>query len=414
MQSDRPVKLMPVAVVALIVTGLLFSAASSDVAAKNGKSSKSPKPTSTTVATTTTTTLAPTTATLAPTSTTVASTTTTTTLAPTTTTTLASTTTVAPPSSSYDDIASNFPIAAWLDDGGRIPASTAWEPSGAFRTFCAFSHLAYDDPIIYPGEFGAAHLHMFFGNTGTNAASTYASLRTTGGSTCQGGPLNRTAYWAPTLHDASGKVVVPEFFELYYKGNGSETMIGSIRNYPNGLRMIAGYDMAGSNTVARPTWNCVGSSTSSLTVPSCPSGQQLRVTLRFPMCWNGKDLDSPNHRSHMAYGTGGDGWVTRQGGCPSTHPVHLPELTLFANFVAHGNTSEWYLSSDRMPGMTHPNGSTFHADWFGAWDNGIQHTWTQKCVREMRTCVWGELGDGMRLKNNPAYTGPKLLDPPPR
>jgi hypothetical protein len=83
-------------------------------------------------------------------------------------------------------------------------------------------------------------------------------------------------------------------------------------------------------------------------------------------------------------------------------------------FPSDGNSSNWYLSSDRMPGMSHPNGSTFHADWFGAWDNQTQETWTQKCIREMRTCVFGELGDGTQMKNNPAYTGPKLLNTPSR
>jgi hypothetical protein len=311
------------------------------------------------------------------------------------------------------DVPSNFSKGAWLGDGGRIPASTAWEPSGSFRSFCAFSHLAYDDPIVYPGKSGAAHLHAFFGNTRVNASSDYTSLRSSGDSTCQGGPLNRTGYWVPALHNASGKVVVPDYFEMYYKGNGTQDQIRAIQTNPNGLRMIAGHDMAGQAAVTAK-WQCVGSGSKSVTIPNCASGQKVKVELRFPMCWNGRDLDSPNHRSHMAYGTGGDGWFTAQGGCPSSHPIHLPELTLFAVYPSDGNSSNWYLSSDRMPGMTHANGSTFHADWFGAWDNGIQETWTQKCIREMRTCVFGELGDGTLLKNNAPYSGPKLLDPPSR
>jgi hypothetical protein len=37
------------------------------------------------------------------------------------------------------------------------------------RTACQFSHMAFDDPIVYPGQPGKSHLHVFFGNTGTNA-----------------------------------------------------------------------------------------------------------------------------------------------------------------------------------------------------------------------------------------------------
>jgi hypothetical protein len=214
------------------------------------------------------------------------------------------------------------------------------------------------------------------------------------------------------MYNASGQVVVPEYFELYYKGNGSSADIQSIRNYPNGLRMIAGHDMNGSSPVLAD-WRCNGGSPSP-TLPGCGGGQPLQVDLRFPMCWNGQSVDSANHRSHMAYGTGGGGWVTRQGGCPASHPIHLPELTVIAVYTSDGNTNNWYLASDRMPGMTHANGSTFHADWFGAWDNAIQETWTQECIREMRTCVWGELGNGTRLINEPSiYNGPHLINPPP-
>jgi hypothetical protein len=274
--------------------------------------------------------------------------------------------------------------------------------------------MSYDDPIVYPGQSGAAHLHMFFGNTATDAFSTYESLRSSGSGTCQGGPLNRTGYWVPAMFNGSGKVVVPEYFELYYKGFGSRADISSMGTNPNGLRMIAGFDPANGSAI-RGEWSCAGGAKST-TIPWCGSGQELKVELRFPMCWDGRSIDAADHRGHMAYGTGGGGWVTAQGGCPASHPIHLPELTLFAVFAADGNTSNWYLASDRMHGMSHPNGSTFHADWFGAWDPVVQETWTQECIREMRSCVWGEIGNGTRLIDEPrwSWNGPQLLDPPQR
>jgi len=275
------------------------------------------------------------------------------------------------------------------------------------------SHLSYDDPIVYPGQPGASHLHMFFGNTLADANSTYQSLRTTGSSTCQGGPLNRSAYWMPAIQNAAGKVVAPEYLTVYYKGNGTQSGISNMVTNPNGLRMIAGYNAANPGAI-RADWSCNNGSKST-TIPSCPKGLELSVQLRFPMCWNGRDLDAADHRSHMAYGTGGGGWITAQGGCPASHPVHLPEYTLTAAFVSDGNSQNWYAASDRMPGMpVQPNGSTFHADWFGAWENSVQDTWTQKCIREMRNCVWGELGDGTRLIEESGYTGPQLIDPPTR
>lgn len=41
-------------------------------------------------------------------------------------------------------------------------------------------------------------------------------------------------------------------------------------------------------------------------------------------CWDGKNLDSPDHRSHVAYPASGSFEST--GPCPATHPVRLPQV----------------------------------------------------------------------------------------
>ena len=55
------------------------------------------------------------------------------------------------------------------------------------------------------------------------------------------------------------------------------------------------------------SWEC---STSYLTrtgvIPTnCPAGNYIQMTVAFPQCWDGVHLDSPDHKSHMAYGLGG-------------------------------------------------------------------------------------------------------------
>jgi len=46
----------------------------------------------------------------------------------------------------------------------------------------------------------------------------------------------------------------------------------------------------------------------------------MRAELQFPDCWNGKDLDSTDHKSHMAYRSGSK--------CPPTHPVPVAQVVL--------------------------------------------------------------------------------------
>ncbi len=307
--------------------------------------------------------------------------------------------------------ASNFDISSYLTTGGQVPPSTADEPSGAFRTLCTFSHLAYDDPIVYPGQPGKSHLHMFFGNTSATADSTYESLRAAGGGTCQGGPINRTGYWAPAMFDAAGKVVVPDDLIVYYKGEYADGAgIKAIATLPAGLRMIAGYDMATGSPDTNFDWYCEVNQIKQQAIPHCADGERVGVQLRFPQCWDGLNLDSADHRSHLAHIS----YTSGVAECPAGYPVHIPEITLTIWWTHDGDSENWYLSSDHMDGMTHANGTTFHSDWFGAWDPTIQNRWLDDCIRALRSCIDGELGDGSKLEQLVPYKGPMLLDPPAR
>jgi hypothetical protein len=68
-----------------------------------------------------------------------------------------------------------------------------------FRTFCNFGFVGQFDPIVFPGQPTAGHLHMFSGNLAVAYNSTYSQLRQNGESTCAGNKNNRSAYWSPAL-----------------------------------------------------------------------------------------------------------------------------------------------------------------------------------------------------------------------
>lgn len=70
------------------------------------------------------------------------------------------------------------------------------------------------------------------------------------------------------------------------------------------------------------TYACLGSGqaqTNGFPNYNCPNG--LRTQVFFPSCWDGKNLDSANHASHMAYPSGTD-----SGHCPASHPKHFISL----------------------------------------------------------------------------------------
>src|SRR3954466_12154223 len=50
------------------------------------------------------------------------------------------------------------------------------------------------------------------------------------------------------------------------------------------------------------------------------------LALTSPRCWDGKNLDSPDHQSHMYNTITSDGF-TNAPACPASHPVRVPQVT---------------------------------------------------------------------------------------
>jgi hypothetical protein len=325
------------------------------------------------------------------------------------------------PISGLPDIASNFDINSELVDVA-VPGSNAPDTLGAFRFICLPGQILPDDPIVYPGQPGKSHLHQFYGNTSANANSTYESLRTTGDSTCMT-PLNRSGYWMPALLDGRGNVVRPDYVTIYYKrypASSWQCTDGRVAKgcvaLPNGLRFIMGRDML--NLSAPPTGNfhflCDNNTGSWPTLQQalavCSAGHHLDAVVDAPTCWDGKNLDSPDHRSHVAYMVDSHMGYPK---CPDTHPYIIPGFVLGANYliVAGEDTSGWKFSSDDMA-PNEPAGSTFHADWFGAWDNTVMAMWTDNCINKLLNCSSGVLGNGKMLKQSYPFTwtaNPRLV-----
>ena len=317
----------------------------------------------------------------------------------------ASTTTTPPPTTSTTTSLlpvvdkTKIPAAAVGFSTARVMAANVADPSqvpvpsdiGDFRLTCDFSHMSYDDPIVAPGGVGG-HLHTFFGNTGTNGNSTAASIAGSGNSTCAGGTLNRTAYWVPAVIDTTdGTPQQPIAMMAYYKQGYNYIPSAAIHPFPAGLRIVAG-SSASSGPQDNTAFNCYrsdGSITTTKSIPTdCPTGATLGIGVAFPQCWDGVNLDSPDHKSHMAY---------PGNGCPATHPVAVTGITLNVTYKVGANgTSKWRLSSDNYD-KSLPGGYSTHADWFDGWNTDTMNTWVTRCINATMDCHAYLLGDGRIL-----------------
>lgn len=300
---------------------------------------------------------------------------------------------------------SQNPFGGW--DKDMLIPTTEVAPSsdiGAFRTGCQAVKFAFDDPIVYPGQPGASHLHTFFGNTGINASSTAASLSTTGNSTCRGGTINRSSYWVPSMIDTrTGGPLAPMFESNFYYKTGYALPPSVITDVPLGLRMIAG-DAKGNPTspsqaaIYACVWNGGNSNWQSSIPTDCPGGDGswLIMGIDFPQCWDGVNLDSPDHKSHMTNPVNVK--ANNTGNCPSTHPVALPQIAyqILYQVKVTGETKYWRLASDAYDN-TKPAGYSGHGDYMMAWKPEIVKVWTKNCDNAQKDCHSHLLGDGRAM-----------------
>lgn len=61
--------------------------------------------------------------------------------------------------------------------------------------------------------------------------------------------------------------------------------------------------------------------------PTQPCAGGIRSNIIFPQCWDGKNLDSPDHRAHVVHPISGPAaFPVVNITCPASHPVHIPQL----------------------------------------------------------------------------------------
>lgn len=242
-----------------------------------------------------------------------------------------------------------------------VPVAGAQGRVPQFLVECPFSHASEDDPIVFPNAPGASHLHVFFGNTTTNAGSTYQSLLA--GTTLCDQPSDTGAYWAPALMQGDTMLTPVKSVAYYRPGEGIDPT--TVRAYPPGLEIVAGN--AGATvpqSIAVVAWTCGAGIDRKALPPTCPQSRPLRMLVTFPDCWDGVHVDSDDHRSHMAYSS--------KGVCPSGHPVPVAQLQFSVAYTFSGDPSGLSLASEST--------LTGHADFFNSW---VQ----DKLVGEIDACI---------------------------
>jgi hypothetical protein len=144
-----------------------------------------------------------------------------------------------------------------------------------------------------------------------------------------------------------------------------------------GFRMLIGDATFQTREQARKyrqlTYTCMENSGTrapeTIDFPKGPCRVGIMVNHRFPTCWDGVNLDSPNHRDHVSYPE--IGTFESGGRCPSTHPVKLPQLFLETVWDTRqfNNRAEWPENGDQpfVWSSGDSKGWSNHADYLFGW-----------------------------------------------
>jgi len=219
-------------------------------------------------------------------------------------------------------------------------------------------------------------------NLGALAACTLAgtatpSAPTTPAPSASAAPLPDPSGPNLELPNNTGGIVRPASVKIEYRGNATSKVVPM----PKFLRALTGDAKPTSRgpANARATWTCSGfADRLSDKYPICPAGSQVMRVQDFPGCWDGKNIDSENHRSHVAFAD------KSTGACP-TGFVAIPQLRISISYnIPREVQDRGQFALDSFPEENH-NPFSDHNDFIN-----VNSTWQMKrianCINTGRSC----------------------------
>ncbi|KAG6289368.1 hypothetical protein E4U09_005055 [Claviceps aff. purpurea] len=261
-----------------------------------------------------------------------------------------------------------------------------------FTISCAPLAIYRGDPLVFDGQI-SSHVHAIVGSTAFDLHLPNEKARGGKATTCDK-VLDRSSYWQPQLYherkDGKFEIVELQGMAGYYMNRACDYAPGRMnctgqpiaKAPPKGLRMVVGNPFLRTFNKTNPEQRaishiCLGENagdTPHLPVKQC---DRMRAETFFPSCWDGKNLDSPTHKHHMAFPAIGD---YNTGVCPESHPIAI--YSIFLEFFYNTGNIENY--NRLVWAMGDASGYGLHGDFINGWTDQTA------LERALETCA----GDG--------------------
>jgi hypothetical protein len=179
------------------------------------------------------------------------------------------------------------------------------------------------------------------------------------------------------LPNNTGGIVRPAAVLIEYRGNATT----KVTPMPKFLRELTGDAKPTSRgpANARATWTCSGfADRLSTKYPICPAGRKVMRVEDFPGCWDGKNIDSANHRSHVAFAD------VASGACPAGF-VAIPQLRISLSYdIPQDVQAKGQFALDSFPEENH-NPFSDHNDFINV-NSDRQMRAIAACINAGRRC----------------------------